>query len=181
MRRNLGLAVVVGLVVSLVVAASASAQGASLDVTPKAASPGQVVTVTGSGYTETAGGISNVAIHLSRRNGLELKNGPVNTAGRITTTFPVPANLAPGWYLLIGTQIVEANGRQKSFTPGRTRLQVLAAAKGNAGAAASSDGGGLPGAPGWPAAGAIALALLAAGTTLAARRRWTHNRQPLGS
>ena len=181
MRRNLGLSVVVGLVASLVVAATASAQGANLDVSPKAASPGQVVTVTGGGYTQTGGGLSGASIRLSTRNGLELANEPVDTAGRIEASFPVPQNLAPGWYLIIGTQIVEANGRQKSFTPGRTRLQVVAAAKGDAAAAASSDGGGLPGAPGWLTAGAIALALLAAGSTVAARRRWTHNRQPLGS
>lgn len=182
MRRNVGLGVVVGLLVSLVVAATASAQGANLDVSPKVASPGQEVIVTGGGYTQTGGGLSGASIRLSTRNGLELANEAVDTAGRIEASFPVPANLAPGWYLLIATQIVEANNRQKSFTPGRTRLRVVAAAKNAAGAAPTSDGGGgLPGDPGWLTVGAIALTLLAAGSTLAARRRWTHNRQPLGS
>lgn len=182
MRRYVGLFSVVGVLLPLVFAASASAQGANLDVSPRVASPGQVVTVTGSGYTQTGGGLSGASIRLSRRNGIELANEPVDTAGRIEASFPVPQGLAPGWYLLIATQIVEANNRQKSFTPGRTRLRVVAAAKGAAGAAPpSSGGGGLPGDPGWMTAGAIALALLAAGSTLVARRRWTHNRQPLGS
>lgn len=181
MRRYVGLYSMVGLLLPLVVAATASAQGASLEVNPKMASPGQPVTVTGGGYTQTGGGLSGASIRLSTRNGLELANEPVDTAGRIEASFPVPQGLAPGWYLIIGTQIVEANGRQKSFTPGRTRLRVVAAAKDSAGAAASSDGGGLPGGPGWLTAGALALAFLAAGSTLAARRRWTHNRQPLGS
>lgn len=181
MRRYVGLFSMVGLLLPLVVAATANAQGANLDVDPKAARPGQVVTVTGGGYAETGGGLSNASIRLSTRNGVELKSQPVDTAGRITTSFPVP-NVAPGWYLIIATQTVEANGRQKSFTPGRTRLQVVAAAKDGAGAAAaSSGGGGWPGEPGWRAAGGLALIVLAAGSTLAARRRWVHNRQPLGS
>lgn len=178
MRRRFGLVLLAGLIVPLACAANASAQGASLAVSPAVASPGQVVTVTGSGYSQTGGGLSDAAIHLSTRNGQVLAEEPVDQANRFSTQFPVP-NLAPGWYLLIGTQIVEANGRQKSFTPGRTRLRVVAAAKVGAGAAAPSGGDGGPSGPGMPLAIGSALILLAAGGLLAARR--IHNRQPLGS
>ena len=178
MRRRFGLVLLAGFVVPLAFAANASAQGANIAVSPATASPGQVVTVTGSGFSQTGGGLSDASIRLSTRNGQELASEPVDTAGRVSADFPVP-NLAPGWYLIIATQIVEASGRQKSFTPGRTRLRVVAAAKAGAGAAAPSSGDGGGTGPGAPLAFAGALILLAAGGLLAARR--IHNRQPLGS
>jgi hypothetical protein len=182
MRRNVGLFVVVGSLLPLVFAANASAQGANLDVSPKTASPGQVVTVTGSGYSQTGGGLSGASIRLSTRNGQELVTDSVDTAGRIEASFPVP-NVAPGWYLIIAHQPVDANGRAKSFTPGRTRLRIVAPVARSAVAAGdgSSSGGGWPGQPAWLAVVGIGLILLATASSLVARRRWTHNRQPLGS
>ena len=178
MSRKLGLVALVGTMVSMAFTANAWAQGATLTVTPQVASPGQVVTVNGSGFSQTGGGLSDASIRLSKRNGIELAGEPVDTAGRVSVQFPVPPNLPPGWYLLIGTQIVEANGRQKSFTPGRTRLRVVAAKAAATAAAPSSGDGGWPG-PALPFALGGALVLLAAGGLLTARR--LHNRQPLGS
>lgn len=179
MRRNVGLFLAVGCLLPLAFAANASAQGANLDVAPKMASPGQVVTVTGSGYSQTGGGLSGASIRLSTRNGQELVTDSVDTAGRIDASFPVP-NVPPGWYLIIANQTVDANGRAKSFTPGRTRLRVVAASRRSAAAAAGGGSSGWPSQPAWLAIGGIGLIMLATGSTLAARR-WTHNRQPLGS
>lgn len=180
MRRNAGMVFVIGLLLPLAFTATASAQGANLDVSPKTATPGQVVTVSGGGFSQTGGGLSDASIRLSTRNGQELASEPVDQANRVEASFPVP-NLAPGWYLIIASQTVEANGRHKSFTPGRTRLRVVAASSARSDAAAGAgSSGGWPGPP-TMAAGGIALILLAAGSTLVARRRWTHNRLPLGS
>lgn len=177
MRRKLGLFFVGGLLSSLVLTASAFGQGSVLQVNVKEPVRGQAITVTGTNFSSAAGR-SPVNIRLNLRSGRVLATPTPDSAGRISATFPVPPDLAPGWYLLIGTQTVTANGRQLSFTPGRTRIRVRASA---AGAAAPGGRGGLPGSPPALVILGSAVVLLTAGATLTVRRLRTSNRLQLGS
>lgn len=166
-RRVFGRVSLVGLLLPLAFTANASAQSAMV-ATPATASPGQSITVTSTGGDfSSAAGVNPVAIRLSTRNGTVLSNPDVNGAGNITATFPVPASLTPGTYLILGTQTY-TNGRTKSFTPDRVRLRVVAARRG------SSSAGGLVA----PIGGLI---VLAGGCALVARRRRTLNHSQLGS
>ena len=167
MKRKFGLFLVCGAVLPLMFAASAHAQGAVMLVSPKVATPGQLVTVTGSGF-----GNGDVNIRLNRRNS-ELIGGTVtDTSGRISTTIAAPAT--PGHYLVIGIQTTP-NGRQRAFTPGRTRLRVVAAAAKGAGGAAPSDGFG----PTILVVAGLGFLLLAGGLTLTIRRQRALRRRPV--
>ncbi len=171
---------VVGAVAPLAFAANASAQGAVLKLSASTASPGQTITASGRGFSNAAG-VSGVTIRLSTRAGRALSSAVTpDTAGKINVTFPIPANVSPGWYLVLGTQ-TRADGTQQSFTPGRTTLRVQGAAAGRAAAAASRGGGsGGPVSVAVLAAAMLALLVLAAGAALTARRLWTLNRPPFG-
>lgn len=175
MRRRVGLFLIVGVVLPLMVAANASAQGTVIQFSPQSVSPGQLVTVTGGSFN-TAAGASPVNIRLQHRDGtIILAGANLNTRGQLDNVqFPMPA-VPPGIYLVIATQTY-ANGRQVAFTPGRTRIRVLAAgAKG-----AAAPGGAGP--TGLLSAGVIlALILLAGGSVLAATRLRAHNRPTLGN
>lgn len=174
MRPRFGLFVVCALLLSLVVTASASAQGSVLQASSQVVTPGDPLTVTGNSFSNLAG-YSPVRIRLNSRTGPVLATAnPPDSLSNISVAFTVP-NLAPGWYLLVATQTVDANGRHKSFTPGRTRIRVQAAAR-----AAAGGGGGGGGWPGSPLA-IVALLTLAGATTLAVRRLRTSNRPQLGS
>ena len=177
----------VGAVLPLVFAPSASAV---LTLAPSSATPGQVVTVTGTSYSNAAG-VSPVRIRLSKREGQILKSEAPNGAGRISTTFVVPPSLAPGDYLIIGTQTndstgqtdvtrANADGTQRGFTPSRAVLRVRAA--GAAGAAAPPAPGDGPG--GGFAVPVLVLILapgvLAAALARTARRRWALDRPQPG-
>jgi len=153
-----------------------------MKVTPSVASPGQVVTVTGRGFTNSAGN-TGVTIHLSTRNGRAIAPTITpDTAGRINTSFPVPANIPAGWYLLIGTQTRTVAspsgapaGSASGFTPGRTTLRIQGAKSGQATASAPGAGGS-----NWLPALMAGLVLTAAGVMLTARRIRSLNRSPLG-
>ena len=159
MRRKFGLFLVCGAVLPLIFAAGAHAQGAVMLVSPKVAAPGQAVAVTGSGF-----GNGDVNIRLNTRDGEPIGGTVADSSGRIATTIAAPT--APGEYLLIGIQTTP-NGRQRAFTPGRTRLRVAAAAAKGAAGAAPSDGFG----PAIPIAAGIGFLLLAGGLTFAVRRQ----------
>jgi len=165
----------VGVVLPLMCASNAAAQGTTIQFNPQTVSPGQVVTVTGGSFN-TAAGTSPVNIRLQHRDGtIILAGANLNTRGQLDNVqFPMPA-VPPGIYLVLATQTY-ANGRQVAFTPGRTRIRVLAAsAKG-----AAAPGGGGP--TGLLSTGVIfALILLAGGSVLAATRLRAHNRPTLGN
>jgi hypothetical protein len=178
MRRKLGLFLVCGLVLPLVVAASASAQGSTLLVSDSTPTPGQAITVTGRGYSAPAG-TSSISLRFNRRNATPFASPVPDTLGRISATFPAPST--PGWYLILATQTTTANNRQRSFSPGRTRIKV--STTGTA-ATVPTGGGGrgvLPDSPLGLLAVGSALLLLAAGTTLTVRRIRTLNRPQLDS
>ncbi len=179
MRRRAAVFLVVGAVSPLAFAANASAQGAVLKLSTSTAAPGQTITASGRGFSNAAG-VSGVTIRLSTRAGRALSSAVTpDTAGKIDVTFPIPANVSPGWYLVLGTQ-TRANGTAQSFTPGRTTLRVQGAA-GQAAAAASRGGGSDgPGPVAVLAAAMSALLVLAAGAALTARRLWTLNRPRVG-
>jgi hypothetical protein len=177
LRRRIGLFLVVGVVLPLVVAATASAQGSTLQLSVQTASPGQSVTATGGSFSSAAG-FSSVSIRLSTRDGRILTDATPDSRGRIEARFRAPS-VDPGEYLILATQ-TSANGRQRAFTPARTTLRVVAAGSG----AVAPPGGGSPG--GGPpiaplAAATLALTLLAAGSTLTVRRLRTTRARPLSN
>ena len=177
MGRKVGLFLACGLVLPLVVAATASAQ---MLVTPKSARPGDVVNVRNFNGSFTSGaGTSGVVIRLNTRTGRVLRTTTPDARGNINVDIPLPGDLPLGWHLLIGTQTSEANGRQRAFTPLRTRVRVVAA--GQAGSSAPGGRGGLPDSPLGLLAIGSALAILATGAALTARKLRTLNRPPLGS
>lgn len=190
MRRKVGpFLVVVGLL-PLVVAASASAQGAVLRVTPSVAAPGDVVNASGrGGYS---GAATNSFIRLSTRKGQVLTPFTVDTLGRISADFPVPS-VSPGTYLILATQDRPTalpppappglTGQPQSFGPGRTTLRITAprSARTAATGVPAGDDGGSTGQPlAVLMAALFALILLAAGSTLTARRLRTLHRPQLG-
>jgi len=164
----------------LAFASSASAQGAVLKLSQSVASPGQTITASGRGFSNVAG-VSGVTIRLSTRAGRVLAPAVTpDTAGKISVTFPIPANVSPGWYLVLGTQ-TNSNGSARSFTPGRTTLRVQGAASGRAAAVAPPGGGaGGPGSVSVLLAALLGLLVVGAGAALTARRLWALNRPPLG-
>ena len=175
MRRNAGLFFVCGLVLPLLVTATASGQGSTLQVNVKRPSPGQAITVSGSGYSAPAG-TSAIDIRFGTRSAPPVASPTPDSLGRISATFPAPST--PGWHLILATQTTTVNNRARSFTPGRTRIFVRAA---GAASAAPGGRGGLPDSPLGLVALGFALVLLATGATLTARRLRTLNRPRLGS
>ena len=171
MRRRVGLFLFCGLVLPLVATASASAQGAVLRVSKQVVTVGETITIEGSGFSNTG-----VFIRIG-----PTRDSPVDreTSGQtFSTTLTIPARLTPGWHLVHGTQVT-VPGRHRGFTPGRTRIRVVAA---SAAAGGAPGGGGLTDAgPPTPLVLAIVgLVILAGTTTLAVRRVRTLNR-PLGN
>ena len=170
MRRRVGLFLFCGLVLPLVVTASASAQGAVLRVSKQVVTVGETITIEGSGFTNTA---VDIRIGPTRDSPIdrEVSGSP------FSTTLTIPARLTPGWHLVHGTQVT-AVGRHRGFTPGRTRIRVISASA----AAGGAPGGGLTDAgPPTPIVVAIVgLFILAGTTTLAVRKVRTLNR-PLGN
>jgi hypothetical protein len=176
MRGKIGLVLAVGFVLPLAVAASASAQGARLTVTPSTARVGDTVNVTGAAFNPSNANVAGgVDIRLNTRDGEPLANALPTPQNTISASFVVPPSVTPGEYLVIATQ-TSVRGRHTFGGPGRAKLRVVAAA-------GAAPPGRFPFAGAPPAAVAgtlLALILLAGGTTLAVRRLRTPNR-PLGS
>ncbi len=194
MRRKVGLFFMCGVVLPLAFATTASAQ---VDVSPKDPKPGDTVTVKSFGGFSGSGG--TVSIHLSARSSPGVTHAPGTTSdplceeelvpgcilkstapdprGSVDTSFTVPAGVEPGPQLLVLSQRVALNGRQRGFSPLRARINVQSAA----GAVTPGGRGGLPGLPPGLLAMGSALLLLATGATLTARRLRTLNRPQLGS
>ena len=176
MRRRVGLFLFCGLVLPLVVSAGASAQSTTVTVTPNtvvAGQPGQVLTISGTGYS-LAG---NVNLHFDYRDSPPFASDIlVDPQARFTVQVPAPTNLTPGVHLIIAAQVTPQL-RHRGFAPGRAKLRVRAAAAGAVGApGARGPGDGIP----LPLlAGALTL-LLAGGAALTVRRLRAPHR-PLGS
>lgn len=180
MRRRIGLFLVTGMLLPLAVAAEASAQGATLTVTAPStgqATPGQVITVTGTGFNPTNAHVGGVDIRLNTRDSEPLANTNPTPQGTITAEFPLPqaASLPPGEHLLIGTQVT-TRGRHTFGTPGRTKLRIVAGTRGEEASAAGFPGDVPPAA----LAGILALVALTGTVVFCARRLRTLDR-PLGS
>ena len=172
MRRRVGLFLAVGVLLPLAMAAEASAQGATLTVTPQTTTAGSAVTVTGTGFNATNANVLGVDIRLSDRDSEPLANTNPSTSGTIgPIAVPLPANLAPGEYLLLGTQL-STRGRHTFGGPGRAKIRIVAAA-GAAGAPAGR--GPLDAPPGVIAGTILALLALTGGTALCVRRLRAHS------
>lgn len=166
MRRRVGLFLSCALGLPLVIVANASAQGAILELNPPSAAPGDVVNVTGAGYSQVSPNVNGVDIRLSTRDADPLRSGVLpDSNNRISTEFVVPQGLAAGEYLVIATQL-SVRDRQVFGGPGRAKLRVTAAR-----AAAASAPPGRAGPDGTVALGtALPALILLAGGALAARR-----------
>lgn len=130
MRRKVGLILVFGAALPLAAASVAWACGvlATLSLDKKVAAPGDPLTVSGRNYANTSPtGASEVAVRLKSRSGKVLTTVAASS-GKIEDTFTLPANTAPGWYVVLATQ-TNFNGTQKAGTPGRTTLRVQSASK----------------------------------------------------
>ena len=120
MKRKIGLflifAAALPLAATSIAWACASLATAKLDKT--VAAPGEAVTLTGRNYS-TAAGASAVTIRLNTRAGRTLGGAIApDPSGRISSTFNLPADLSPGYYVINVLQF-NANGTPKSGTPGR--------------------------------------------------------------
>ncbi len=176
MRRRVGLFLLCGLVLPLIAAAQASAQGAVLELTPQSGPPGTVVTVEGAGFSQANVNVTGgVNLRFMTRDAPVLRNAEVNPQNRISTTLTIPAGTAVGEYLLLGTQ-TSVRGRHLFGGPARAKFRVTPA--GAVAAAAAPSGPAIS-----PTAIALASTLLAlillAGGTLATRSRRAAD-QPLG-
>jgi hypothetical protein len=178
MKRRFGLYLALGTALVLGTASSAHAQGTVIEAAPQTISAGQVMTVTGGGFT-TAVGANPVQIRLSTRDGRVLLDGPdVTSRGQLdNASFPFPNDIPPGTYLLLATQTY-STGLQVAFTPGRTRIRVVAA---GANAGVPTGGNGSPLGPLPLGAVIAAIVLLGAGSALTVRRLRVHTRPGLGA
>ena len=206
-RRRVGFILICSAMVPLAVASAAWACGvlATLKLDTKAAAPGATVGVTGKNYSANTASATPVTIRLDNRSGPVLKdNVPVQANGTISTSVQLPANVNPGWYVVLATQnLKDANGNPtvpKSGTPGRTSLRVGSAKRksgaaapwssskpagpGASGASVEVDGGGVGSPAPLPTLLAIVLSLglLGTGVTLVGRgRARAANRPVLGA
>lgn len=188
MRRKFGLLFVFGAVLPLAAASAAWACGVLATLTlPPVAAPGATITATGKNYsaptsgTGTPTGASDVTIRLQSRTGRIISTTAPPEGGRLNKTFTIPADVSPGWYVVLAMQN-NANGTPKSGTPGRTTLRIQGAAAGAAaspwsasgpsGPASSQSASGQGGGAMLPMglAALLSLSMLAAGWTLVSRR-----------
>jgi hypothetical protein len=192
MKRKIGLALVFGAALPLAVASVAWACGvlATLSSDVKVAAPGQNVTFSGKNYGTAAQGASAVQFRLKARNGTVLREIPAPATDKVSTTFAIPANTSPGWYVVLATQN-SAAGVPKSGTPGRTTIRVQGAAQNTVvGAPWGSPNSSGPSAQAQSAgggsllailfAGALSLTMLAGGWKLLSRRDRTSTQPQFG-
>lgn len=202
-RSKIGFGLIFAAVIPLAVASTAWACGvlATLKLDTWSVSPGQSVTAIGVNYSVRPG-VSPVTIHLVSRTGKVIANTVPGSGRGINTTFPIPANTKPGWYVIMATQY-NANGTPVAGTPGRTTLRVRGSVAahhaqkasavspwssskpiGPAGASVSvaHDAGGSnsPGALPMLLAVVLSLGLLGTGLTLAGRRSRSSRRMGVG-
>ena len=170
--RRVGLLLFCGLLLPLIVTASASAQGAVVELTPKSGPPGSVVNITGAGFTAPNDPVGAPQIRFSTRDAEPEK--PVTVVqGAFSDSLPIPAGMAPGEYLVIVTQQT-SRGAHVFGTPGRARFRVTA------GAAAAAAAPSRSASQATVAVGSVMVALLLlAGGAAALHRRTSH--RPLGS
>ena len=175
MRRRVGLFLFCGLVLPLIVTASASAQGAIIELNPKSGPPGTPINITGSGFnnSSTTTTFTGAQLRLSTRDAEPIKTATV-TQSTISDTFPIPADTAPGEYLVIATQL-SVRGQHTFGTPARAKLVVTAGAAGASAPPARSTSQATVAVGGVM----VALILLAGGTLAVRRQRTSHS--PLGS
>lgn len=192
MKRKTGLALMCAAITPLAATSIAWACGvtAIMTTTTKVAAPGQAVTVSGKNFSSNAVTATPVTIHLRTRTGQQLGgNIAPDQSGRITSTFNLPSDLSPGWYVLLATQFNTADGTPRAGTPARTTLRVQGTAaaaatpwsapSGPPAAFASDTGGGslVP----MLAALALSLTMLAGGWTLVGRRGRPASSSPLAT
>ncbi len=186
MKRRAGLILVFGAALPLAAASIAWACGvlATVSLDKKVAAPGSAITATGKNYS-TSGDFGPVSLRLSSRDGRVLATTVV-AANNINQAFILPADVKPGWYVVMATQHRISDGTPKSGTPGRTTLRVQgSAAQGAAAAPWTGSGPSGPAAPGGGLltmllATGLSLTMLAGGWTLVNRKGRSLAPAPLG-
>jgi hypothetical protein len=175
MRRRIGFLFICSAVVPIAIYASAAwACGAltTLNASTNVAAPGATVTVNGRNFGATPAN-TPVQIRWNSRTGPVLQGGDnlTPTGGAISANVQIPANAAPGWYVLNAVQYNATTGAPKSGSPGRTTVRVQGAAAGSTNPfGATKPGAGGDGGSGLPLPGILlSFALLATGLTLVAR------------
>jgi len=161
----------------------ACASLATMSIDSRVVQPGQTVSVTGRGFSDShagsTAGDSLVTLRLKARNGAILQDNVDVTNGRIATTVKMPSDMSSGYYVMIGTQ-TKADGTARAGTPARFAFRVSGAASSSVVASPWSRGtngptssataaGGLDGQP-LLIGGILTLTLLATGSVLVARR-----------
>lgn len=191
MKRKVGIGLIIGAALPLLATSIAWACGvlATAQASKRVVAPGESLTITGKNYS-TSATASAVTVRLSKRSGQQLGLPVVpNSGGAISSTFSMPQNLSPGWYVIQVLQF-NANGTPKSGTPGRTTVRVqgssVAAAtpwSGNTPSGPASFAGDTGGGSLLPMLAAIALSLtmLAGGWTLVSRKGRLVSSTPLAT
>lgn len=186
MKRRIGVILVFGAALPLAAASIAWACGvlATVSLDRQVAAPGQAVTATGKNYA-SGSGISDVSLRLNTRDGRVLDTVPAS-GNTINSSFIVPEDLKPGWYVVMTTQY-NADLTPRRGTPGRTTLRVQGSAAGGAAVApwAGSGPSGLPAVGGGLMtmlfATALSLTMLAGGWALVQRKGRTGAHAPLSA
>lgn len=188
MKRRAGLLLMVGGMLPLGVASTAwaCASLANLSMDSRVVQRSSTVTVTGRGFSDShagsTAGDSLVTLRLNTRNGKIMQDDVDVTGGRINATMKMPANMASGYYVLVGTQ-TKADGTAKAGTPARFAFRVSGDAQSSAvspwgasggptSTASVAGNGGLDSQP-LLIGGILSLTLLAAGSVLVGRKNQT--------
>ncbi|MDQ3716885.1 MAG: hypothetical protein M3381_12870 [Actinomycetota bacterium] len=151
--------------------------------------PGQTVTVTGDGFSDphagSVAGHSLVTLRLKARNGRVIRENVDVNGRKISTSVRMPADMAPGYYVLLGTQ-TKADGTNSAGSPARFAFRIAGAASQSAAAspwssmqsgppsnsASVAGDGGINGQT-LLVGGILSLTLLAAGSVLVRRKNQT--------
>jgi len=160
----------------------ACASLATMSIDSRVVQPGQTVSVTGRGFSDShagsTAGDSLVTLRLKARNGAILQDNVDVTNGRIATTMRMPSDMASGYYVMLATQ-TKADGTARAGTPARFAFRVSGAASQSVvaspwsgtsgGPTSSATAGGLDSQP-LLIGGILSLTLLASGSALVRRR-----------
>lgn len=187
MKRRVGLLMMVGAMLPLGVASTAwaCASLATISMDSKVVKPGDEVTVTGRGFSDShagsTAGDSLVTLRLKARNGPIVTENVDVTDGRISQKVRMPRDMKSGFFVMLATQ-TKADGTARAGTPARYAFRVAGTAA--AQSVAPSPWSNAPSGPTSSASvadsglngqtllvgGILSLTLIAAGSVLVGRK-----------
>ena len=129
-KRRVGFFLMGSAAVPLVVASTAWACAAlaTLKVSDSSVAAGQTIGVSGVSYGSSATD-TDVTVRLNSRRGpvLGTISKPASGSSSINGSVQIPANVRPGWHVLLGMQ--DRGSTPKSGTPGRVAVRVRGGAR----------------------------------------------------